>query len=370
MKTKILQITMLIAAFLFSGSMSFAQLTCDVGAKKVLVIGQNFNNVDRPGDDAIRTHLETLAGLTVEGLNAEDVTAEVAITYDLIIVSSTIASDAASILADIEVPVICHEAFAIDAELKMAIPGVDFKTYANVPFVDQENSFSKLIVTAEAPDCVTGGLTGEIDVFTGNVPFVDNSHVGVYGVPNDNAIKILEYKKSDIQAISDIDESFTAGSDDNDFGDNTRYAAFLYPKGVQMGWEEGFTAPDIRGMFFFHDNTAAVAGPKAWQVYDAMISYCLGCQDCEVNAVNDFAKEKISMFIYRNINMPVLSLRVEKPGEYMIDVFNLLGKRVFTRTLVVNGERELGLDLNVPAGLYMLNVSDMNGNTKSIKFFR
>jgi hypothetical protein len=316
------------------------------------------------GDSTVALHLKEDLGYTVDVFPPEDLVVEDAITYDIIIISSTPSSTDAAMFRDVEVPVLSMENHALDEELGMVQAREDagYNTYGVAPYVgDNENSFDSLMVvagdsvTAIGLDAGYGGKT--IRVFTDDVPYGNNRHPGQYGVPNENAYLILQYKQETLDLLMAEDFTF-CGDNGGDFCENPRYAAFAYPKGAEMGYDN-MPAPDKRSFYFFHDYSAAVATDEAWEIFNALVYWSNGCLDRpDISSIRTLANPAIDLQLYPNPTDDYVNLKLDNLAEdvYQIDVYDIIGKKVFEQKIYYKNKIRCKIPLG-SSGVYLLKVT-------------
>jgi len=117
-----------------------------------------------------------------------------------------------------------------------------------------------------------------------------------------------------------------------------------------MGYDNT-PAPEKRGFFFFHENSAYVATDDCWAVHDAMVYWCLGCLDrpdltstgpdvlsqhrgIKANIYPNPASEKVHLTLY-----------VENACTYEIQVLDLVGKELSNRIIGSPGRNEFEIML-------------------------
>jgi hypothetical protein len=286
---------------------------------------------------------------------------------DLIIASATSSSGDLPPLKDLEVPVLVHEPFALNNKMGLVYDKVYFSTWGDVPKMKEgEKTLDSLIVCddpAAAPflgDLMAGeSITALNDTI---VAGFDGHHVASWGVPGENAIKILKFPVALFQDLAMIDPGETAGNDgNNDWGDSTRYAAFVYDKGVETPWpyEEGpFTTPEKRAFYWFHDNTAAAASDVTWSIYDKLIYWCLGCLDEGGTGIGELSKSAVDLII-SNLGSGQIRLGLSEVSASSLDVqvINLAGQTVL-HTVAQPYASELIMDLSHQnTGIHIVKVS-------------
>lgn len=347
---------------------AYMQTGCD--GKRILFIGDDNTAL---GDSAIEEHIIENLGFELTYQNFSDVVVDDVLTYDMVLMSSTISSGDAAALADVEVPILCMESYSLDNELKMVEDPDEagYSTFANVPYVnDDENSFNTLIVNQGDSTVAIGldaGYAGDtIVVFTQDVPYGNNRHPGQWGVPNENAYLILEFTSEALDRV--LTEDFTiCGTDGGDFCENPRYAAFAYPKDAEMAYD-GTPAPEKRGFFFFHEYSAAAATQETWDVFNAMIYWFLGCLDRPITSIRNSEAFANNVSVYPNPTDGEVTLTLGEKGsdDYSIEVYNLLGKKVFQAIVKGAEPSDLRFNLEDP-GFYLLKIRSGNKKTMLIK---
>lgn len=371
MKTTLQLLFLLYTGIMFS-VLSYAQTGCS--GKSVLFVGTDPGGL---GDSTVREHLEQDLGFTTEYAGPGELDAGDVLTYDVIIISSTISSTDANMFQDVEVPIICMESFALDNELLMVQDPTEagFSTMANIPYIgDKENSFDSLHVNTGDSVVSIGldaGYAGQnIEVFSGDVPFGNNRHPGQWGVPNENAYLILEYKQSTLDML--VTEDLTlCGENGGDFCANPRYAAFAYPKGVEMAYD-GSISPEKRSFFFFHDYSASVATSKAWDIFNALVYWSMECLDRpDPNGVNILTRD-FNINVYPNPTSDAVNLtfKIENEDIFKIEVIDLMGKIIFHKVTDAIGKYTCSIPLHI-SGFYMLKVTNQKSQqTRILKIMR
>jgi hypothetical protein len=333
------------------------------------------------GDSTVVEHLELDLGFTVDFIEPAEVVIDDVLGYDLIVISSTISSTDAGMFKDVEIPILSMENHGLDEELGMvqAKEEAGYTTYGIAPYVNEdENSFDSLMVlsgdsvVAKGLDAGYGGQT--IQVFKQDVPFGNNRHPGQWGVPNENAYIILQYKQETLDLI--VTEDLTlCGENGGDFCANPRYAAFAYPQDAEMGYDN-MPAPEKRSFYFFHDYSAAAATDEAWDIYDALIYWSLGCLDRPQSSgggtnINTIANET-GLKLYPNpANGPInLEMNIKQGKSYKIELYDVLGKTVFNSDIKHTGQFNKQIVLERP-GFYILKLTENhNNNTQMIKILK
>lgn len=368
---KILIKSIVFFAGLVLSAMIFAQTGCPQAS--ILFMGTDPTGF---GDSTVVEHLSLDLGFTVDFIEPADVVVDDVLGYNLIVISSTISSSDAGIFKDIEIPVLTMENHGLDEELGMvqAKEEAGYTTYGIAPYVNEnENSFDSLMVLAGDSVVAKGldaGYAGQnIQVFTKDVPFGNNRHPGQWGVPNENAYIILQYKQETLDLI--VTEDLTlCGENGGDFCANPRYAAFAYPKDAEMGYDN-MPAPEKRSFYFFHDYSAAAASDAAWDIYDALVYWSLGCLDrpepVGAHSIHTIAIET-GLKIYPNpangyVN---LEMNVKQGKNYRIEMYDVLGKMILHHDLQHAGQIKKRILLDKP-GFYILKLTDNQNNKSQLK---
>jgi hypothetical protein len=373
MKKSLLQHLAGLAGLLFS-VITFGQTGCPQAS--VLYVGTDPSGY---GDSTVVEHVELDLGYSVDVAAPSEVVIDDVLSYDLIIISSTISSTDAGMFRDVEVPILSMENHGLDEELGMvqAKEEAGYTTYGIAPYVNEnENSFDSLMVLAGDSvkaiglDAGYGGQT--VQVFTEDVPFGNNRHPGQWGVPNENAYLILQYTQATLDLI--VTEDLTlCGENGGDFCANPRYAAFSYPKGAEMGFDN-MPAPDKRSFFFFHDYSAAAASQEAWDIFDAMIFWSLGCLNRpEPTGIGDNRNRNensalISIYPNPAAGPVTLELNINDGKSYQLDMFDVLGKMVFSYEIRNSGLFRKQIVIDKP-GFYFLKLTDNQANIIEMKKF-
>jgi hypothetical protein len=363
----------LIALFIIVPAIVSAQDGC--GNPKILMMGTYSGALT---DSTVREHLTSSMGFTEVDYSApadmppEDVIAE---GYELIIFTNTAFTDNLSAYGDLEIPIINFEAWNSLASLNMVKTREDadgFIPFNNVPYKeDNENSFNRLFVN-QGDSAVSIGLTAgyggdTLTVFTEDVPFHNNQHPGYWATPNENAYPVLEYTEATLLWMAENDPTICGA----DFClQYPRYAAFVYDKDVEM--ENGFTAPEKRGFFFFHRNTASVVSSQVWDIFDAMIYWFLGCLERpEVNNTSlENNRVNFDLQLYPNpshgsINLSLTSGNI---ARFDIRVYNNLGQVIHHKTTEGTNEISYRILIDEP-GFYTLKILNTKNNSSITQRF-
>jgi hypothetical protein len=362
MKKHLRLIFLVYAGILFPAMIS-AQTQC--AGKSLLFVGTDPGGL---GDSIVRQHLEVDLGLSATYVAPVDLDIGDVLTYDVILISSTISSTDAGMFKDVEVPIVCMESFALDNELLMVQGPAEagYSTVANVPYIgNNENSFDSLMVLtgdsvkAIGLDAGYGGQT--VQVFSEDVPYGSNRHPGQWGVPNENAYKILKYKQETLDLL--VTEDLTlCGENGGDFCSNSRFGAFAYPEGVEMGYD-GTISPEKRSFFFFHDYSASVSTTEAWDIFDALIYWSMGCLDRPVGTSIKPKVSNLNVDIYPNPASQKVNLRLSSHTNdlYIISLTDIVGVQVFDQCIDLSEERSLKIDLT-DTGIFLLNIRNRNNS--------
>jgi hypothetical protein len=325
------------------------------------------------GDMAVRDHIQAaFDGITFDIYTEQDRTAQefprvdkaVVSTYDLVIVSSSIGSGTVGGWKDLPAPAITWESYGLPTtRFSMVQDGGDM-WYGNVPFngtltpegEDHENSIEFLKVSTD-PKAIslglTAGKTGDIEAYSGKIlPYYGGTHTSVFAIPNENAIKVLTYDADEIAAVEA--EAFKTGLGDNWGAELT--AAFVFEKDAVMAAD--FVAPEKRGFFFFHDNSAVAASNDAWAIFDAMVNWGLGFvpQVSVKQAVNPIS---VSLYPNPTVSNVALTIESEKASNYKIELFDLTGRNLHSQMHFVSGKAQVILNIeHLSKGVYMVKVSN------------
>jgi hypothetical protein len=255
-----------------------------------------------------------------------------------------------------------------------------FLTYNNVPYIEEgenyKNSFERFIVnqgdSVKALGLDAGYAGDTIDVFTADVPYHSNQHPGYWATPNENAYPILEYTEEFRVFMA---ENMTEICGDDFCLENPRYAAFVYDKGVEMEYEE--IAPEKRAFFFFHRMTAEVVTDAVWDIFDAMVYWCVGCLDRadpgplpnETFKNTMVSEPAIKVFPNPTSNFLNIKLNGLSGDKYQLDIYNLLGKKVYSQQVKANSAGTYRASLP-EAGFYMLKLSEGDKPVKVMKIIK
>jgi hypothetical protein len=362
MKTTLRLFVLFCAGILFS-ALTHAQTGCT--GKSVLIVGTDPAGL---GDSTVREHLASNLGFTTTYMAPAELDVGDVLTYDMILLSSTISSTDGAMFKDVEVPLVCMESFSLDVELGMVQDPAQagYSTMANVPYVgNQENSFDSLMVSNSDSVVSIGldaGYAGEtIEVFFENVPYGSNRHPGQWGVPNENAYLILEYKQSTLDML--VTEDLTlCGENGGDFCANARYAAFAYPKGVEMAYD-GTLSPEKRSFYFFHDYSASVATDEAWEMFNALIYWSMGCLDRPEATNLESRYEKYSVNIYPNPAKEYVNIDFKFKSEdpFEIQLLDALGRQVYHQ-VAQRGDKFSDKIKLKSSGFYFIKVKNLKTN--------
>ncbi|MCF8361274.1 MAG: hypothetical protein K9G70_01490 [Prolixibacteraceae bacterium] len=178
--------------------------------------------------------------------------------YNLLILPSTIGSWRAGKFKELSIPILAWESYAFDKELGMVADNP--LHYGGVEFADSNKNLVNSINIIKPESELAAGLSGEIVVFNAKRwrKSVKNPESNfVYGIPNDNAIKIA---------------TIGASGAENDI--NKLYAIFAYDKGVEMA-EKEFYAPEKRMGYYFHHAAPKYLTKKGWKIFDSSIEWLL-----------------------------------------------------------------------------------------------
>ncbi len=184
----------------------------------------------KSGDVTLKSHLMS-QGYVVTVIDQYQVNSSSANGYDLVFISSTIASNnIGNAFTYTTVPVIVAEAYLFD-DMYMA------SNWGNYSYTSQ-------IVITDPSHPIAAGCSGTEEVYT------SNKQVG-WAVPSSSAYKIGRRNNS-----------------------SSKYMLFAYEAGASM---VGLNAPARRVGFFTRDNTANYFTTKGWMLFDGAIEWALGC---------------------------------------------------------------------------------------------
>ncbi len=203
-----------------------------------------------PGDAALKSRLESLGyGVTLKEApqsQTSDANGKV-----LVLISSTVGSDDVNVkFRDVAVPVIDCEHAVFD-DMRMTGP-----TYWTDFGYDQNDPGLLTIVDPSSP--LSGGLSGDVQA-TGPPNGIEWSDWIVWATtPSSSAIKVAVHAN-----------------------EPNKIAVFAYEAGAPM---VGMNAPARRVGFFFYRNTAAIATPSGWALFDAAVAWAANRRPPPVNA--------------------------------------------------------------------------------------
>ncbi|MBN1181162.1 MAG: T9SS type A sorting domain-containing protein [Bacteroidales bacterium] len=321
-------------------------------------------SLDMPGDLAVAQHLEN-NGNTLTTVTPDIATAEEAAGFDIMLISSTISSGDASPYAELEIPLITWESFALHAG-KLSMTNMNENGniyYENFPFkTDGEelvNSYEYLNVNQDQ-NVVSQGLTaGKPSEIQALMNEIDGhaGHCGTLSNPNPNAIKILSYEKDDIVALAENNPTW--GTTMANYLDSALCAAFVFPEGVEMATD--FISPAARGFIFLHDNTATVLTSDAWQIFDAMISWMVeGPIETSAKELNDQ-----TMVFPTRVRNEVMVSAGSQLSDAIVSFCTMSGSIV--KSVQLSGTEKHSIDVSdLNKGIYILNLKSGN----SIRNFR
>jgi hypothetical protein len=204
-----------------------------------------------------------------------------------------------------------------------------------------------------------------IEVFFEDVSYGSNRHPGQWGVPNENAYLILEYKQSTLDML--VTEDLTlCGENGGDFCANPRYAAFAYPKGAEMAYD-GTLSPEKRSFFFFHDYSASAATNEAWDMFNALVYWSMGCLDRPASTDVHTITSSIDVDVYPNPTSESVNLtfEIDNNDVFEVKVIDFLGKIIFNQIAEANGEYSCTIPLPA-SGVYLLKIASQNENQTTI----
>jgi hypothetical protein len=330
------------------------------------------------GDNVVIDHLKAMEWTVFDTIPVKDgdgnfINYVDAAGYDLVVVSSTIASSDALQFRTLPVPLLTWESFALTGlGMTKANISQQERYYTNVPYNgvaigDTVNSFEYLNIVDDplaADEGLTSRMTGEILALTDRVPISGGGNVGVASIPNKaTAIKILSYLQEDIYAIDNTGFITNAGP----FIDSTFYAAYVYEEGAAMA-ADTVIAPARRGFYFFHDMTARVASDDAWKFFDNMIKWLTGC-DLTIG-IEDVERSTNNLLVYPSPVTQFATVVLDNPAvnSYEVEVYDLTGRR-FVSTLSQKDRTTVDMR-NMPSGLYMIRVSADNNQTYTTKVIK
>ncbi|MBN2729236.1 MAG: T9SS type A sorting domain-containing protein [Bacteroidales bacterium] len=313
---------------------------------------------DVPGDLAVVQHLES-NGNSITVVTPDIATAEEAAGFDIMLISSTISSGDATPYAELEIPLITWESFALHAG-KLSMTNMNENGniyYENFPYkTDGEglvNSYEYLNVNQDqgvVNQGLTAGKPAEIQALMNEIEG-HAGHCGTLSNPNANAIKILSYEKDDIVALAE--NNTTWGTTMANYLDSALCAAFVFPEGVEMATD--FISPAARGFIFLHDNTATALTSDAWQIFDAMITWMVE-GPIQTSAQNIIDQTKVFPTIVKN---EVMIYTDSNLSGAFVNFFSTSGTIV--KSVHLTGSENHTIDLSdLISGIYIVNLRSGN----------
>ena len=287
----------------------------------------------RPGDAAIAERLGML-GYEVQLADDNDVQAEQAQAYDLVLISATcVPTRVKTTLRDLAVPVLIWESQLFD---DMSMTGSRLNTDYG-----REDGVAVAVVGKHPAGA---GLSGKI---------------AVYSKP-DRVNWALPSASAKIIAVSPTNDQ--------------RPVLFIYDRGDQM---IDRPAPAGRAAFFLQDDSAALLTIDGWRLFDASVDY-LAATDTDVASRDERVSEFALAQNYPNPFNPetTIAFRLAQAAEVQLTVYNLKGQAIAQLTqghraagahrVIWNGRDDRGADAANGVYLYRLHIQEDAGVRRTL----